>query len=87
MAKETHRVRVWAERDAERRLEFSQDAQLAREAALLVVDRLQHDEAVDSIEMEEHVVLSEETDGTETRARRGALRWVRSGDHWREVPA
>jgi hypothetical protein len=83
MAKQTHRVRVWAERGRRRRLEFSRDARRAREGALLVVDALKQDAGVDAVEMEEYVVLPSDGDGGTTETRRGTLRWVRSGTRWR----
>lgn len=85
MAKQTHRVRVWARRNGRRHLEYSRDAQRAREGALMVVETLQGQPDVDAIDMEEYVVLPDTDGEAGPTARRGTVRWVRGSDRWREV--
>jgi hypothetical protein len=91
MAKDTHRVRVWAETAGRRKLVYLRDAERAREGALLAVEQLEQRADVEAIEMEEHVVVRDDVAGERTpeqlaaRARRGRRRWERSGDRWKEV--
>lgn len=84
MTKESHVVRVWADRAGRHTLEFSLDAVDARRVGLARVQTLERDPSVDEIEMREHVVAAEE-DGDLCGFRR-TLRWTRARDRWRRLP-
>ena len=83
MGKSTHRVRVWARRGDERTLEYSAEEPDSRAEGLRRVAQLQQEEAVDLIEMREHVVPDASRD--EATPRRGSLWWERNDGVWHRV--
>ena len=84
MAKETHSIRVWALRDNQRKLVLSLNSPSARDEGLARVEELKREAAVDGIEMEEYLVLNEDTNG-KLPARRGTMRWARATHGWRRL--
>ena len=84
MAKETHSIRVWALRGNQRKLELSLNSPSARDEGLARVEELKCEAAVEGIEMEEYLLLSEDADGTRP-ARRGTMRWARATHGWRRL--
>ena len=84
MSKDIHAFRVWAIRSGQRTLELSVDQPNGRRLAIARVVSLQSDARADEIEMREHLVLSEDSAGPETRRR--TLRWKRGPGHWYQLP-
>lgn len=85
VSKEVHTIKIWAWRGEARGLVCTLDTPKARSLALMRVQELQDDPAVDRIEMREHMVTTEGEDVA--GGHRGSLGWERVNGKWRKLRA